>query len=156
MITTKTLSGYFFRIYMSWEYYLLNLLVFVFGYITCKTFYFFNSARLSVLMIKLSHVICLTILSKCIEAYSFATYTKLRALSKTGMPPGTDLYEKTKADDTDEVERFKEAIILSIIAAHPERFRTLISFNDWNSAMNYLQENRQVAAIFLTEGEKID
>ena len=141
---------------MGWESYFLYFLIFVFGYVTCKTFYFFVSARTSVLMIKLAHVISLTILSKCIEAYSYATYTKLRALSKTGMPPGSDLYEKVKQKDQEEVNQFKETTILAIISAHPERFRSIISFTDWKSAMNYLQENRQVANIFLMEGEKID
>ena len=141
---------------MGLEHYFLYILVFIFGYITCKTFYFFVSARTSVLMIKLAHVISLTILSKCIEAYSFATYTKLRALSKTGVVPGSDLYEKVKQKDREEVSQFKETTILSLIACHPERFRSLVSFSDWNTAMNYLQENRQVAAMFLMEGEKID
>jgi len=107
-------------------------------------------------MIKLAHVISLTILSKCIEAYSFATYTKLRALSKTGVVPGSELYEKVKQKDREEVKQFKETTILAIIAAHPEIFRTLVSFDDWNTAMNYLQENRQVAAVFLMEGNKVD
>jgi len=139
---------------MGWENYLLYFLVFTFGYITCKTFYFFTGARTAVLMIKLAHVISLTILSKCIEAYSYATYTKLRALSKTGVIPGSDLYEKVKEKDREEVSQFKETTILAIIAAHPERFRALVSFADWKGAMNYLQENRQVAAIFLMEGGK--
>lgn len=141
---------------MGWENYLLYILVFIFGYITCKTFYFFNGARASILMIKLAHIISLTILSQCIEAYSYATYTKLRALSKTGVIPGSDLYEKIREKGRDETAQFKEASILTIIAAHPKRFRPLISFNDWKSAMNYLQENRQVAALFLMEGEKSD
>ena len=141
---------------MGWENYLLYFLVFIFGYITCKTFYFFVGARTSVLMIKLAHVISLTILSKCIEAYSYATYTKLRALSKTCVIPGSDLYEKVKEKDREEVSQFKETTILAIIAAHPKRLQPLISFSDWIGAMNYLQENRQVAALFLMEGEKND
>ena len=107
-------------------------------------------------MIKLAHVISLTILSQCIEAYSYATYTKLRALSKTGVIPGSNLYEKIREKGRTETAQFKETSILSLIAAHPERFRSLISFNDWKGAMNYLQENRQVAALFLMEGEKSD
>ena len=132
------------------------MLVFIFGYITCKTFYFFNSARAGVLIIKLSHIICLTILSRCIEAYSYATYTKLRALSKTGVIPGSKIYEKVKEEDKAELQRFKEKIIASIVAVHPERFKTLITFSDWNGAMNYLEENRQVAILFLMEGEDFD
>ena len=112
--------------------------------------------RMGVLIIKLSHIISLTILSRCIEAYSHATYTKLRALSKTGVVPGSKIYQKVKEDDEAELGRFKEKIVASIVAVHPERFKTLVTFNDWNGAMNYLEENRQVALLFLMEGEDLD
>jgi hypothetical protein len=95
-------------------------------------------------------------LSRCIEAYSYATYTKLRALSKTGVVPGSKIYEKVKEDDKADLQQFKEKIIASIVAVHPERFKTLITFSDWNGAMNYLEENRQVALLFLMEGEDLD
>ena len=141
---------------MGWEYYLLNFLLFVFGYITCKTFYFFNGSRIAVLMIKLSHVICLTILSKCIEAYSYATYTKLATLAKTGVLPNDKIYKDVKAKDEKELDIFKKTIIASIIAAHPKTFSSLVTFSDWNSAMNYLQQNRRLASLFLMEDKNFD
>jgi len=45
---------------------LLYFLIFTFGYITCRTFYFLNAARKSILMIKATRLICLAWLSKTI------------------------------------------------------------------------------------------
>ena len=107
-------------------------------------------------MIKLSHVISLTILSKCIEAYSYATYTKLAALTKTGVLPNDKIYKEVKAKDEKELEIFKKTIVAAIIAAHPKTFSSLVSFSDWNTAMNYLEENRHLASLFLMEGKNFD
>ena len=47
--------------------YFLYFLVFLFGYVTCKTFYFLRANRISLSLIKLSHVIHLTSTVRCIE-----------------------------------------------------------------------------------------
>ena len=48
------------------EYY-LYFLTFLFGYFTCRTFYFLRANRISISLIKLSHVIYLSSVVKCIE-----------------------------------------------------------------------------------------
>ena len=53
---------------MEW---LLYVLVFVFGYYTCKTFYVFRSGALTVTMVKLAYVSSLLILVRALEQYSY-------------------------------------------------------------------------------------
>ena len=138
---------------MDWKYYLLNLLIFFFGYLTCQTFYFFKNTRVSIIILKVAHIVGLATLSRCIEAYAFATQTKLKALTKTGVLPNDPIYIKIKAEDEQRVSQFKESSILAVIAAHPEFLQRTVEFEDWNTAMNYLEENREIAMLFMSHGE---
>jgi len=138
---------------MDWKYYLLNLLVFFFGYLTCQTFYFLKNTRASIVILKVVHIVALSVLTRCIEAYSHATYTKLSALTKTGVLPNDPIYIKVKHQEEEKVSQFKESSILALIAAHPQFLHRVIEFEDWNTAMNYLEENREIAMLFLSHGE---
>jgi len=42
----------------------------------------------------------------------------------------------------------KSRSISTFLDCHPSFFRTMIEFDDWNSAMKYLQENKEVALKF--------
>ena len=141
---------------MSWEYYFLYFVTFIFGYLTCRIFYFFKTTRLSLMLLRVSHVVSLTILAKCIEEYAYATYTKLKALNKTGVLPNDPIYKKVKAKSEKKVEDFKQTSIATLLAVHPKQFLEITKFKDWPSAMDYLQENREVATLFLMEAEPND
>ena len=47
----------------------LHALVFIFGYVTCKTFYFLNTARISLKLIKSSRIIYLLMAARAVENY---------------------------------------------------------------------------------------
>ena len=49
------------------EYWWLYLLVFMFGYMTHKTFYFFRSVKISIGLIRVSQLVSLGVLAKSIE-----------------------------------------------------------------------------------------
>jgi hypothetical protein len=50
----------------------LYALVFMFGYVTCQTFYFIKSARVSLKLMKSSRVIYLLMMAKAMEKYKIA------------------------------------------------------------------------------------
>ena len=124
----------------------IGILIFIFGYLTCKTFYFIRSARTSLVVLKSAHVIYLSTLIKSIEHLSYSREMVLEQLIKT---------QKTSAQISsfemryeEDVRRFKNRAIDILLYSHPPFFRSMIEFDDWRSAMSYLEENRDSALRF--------
>ena len=135
---------------MGLEYYALHLLTFLFGYVTCRTFYFVKSSRISVRLLKVMHVVSLGILVKCIEEYSYAESQKLLALLKCGVTEQDEVYKKIVREHEQDLEPFKMRSIAIIHALHPDYFKPTIEFDDWDSAMKYLRDNKNIAQTFLS------
>ncbi len=135
---------------MGLEYYALHLLTFLFGYVTCRTFYFVKSSRISVRLLKVMHVVSLGILVKCIEEYSYAESQKLLALLKCGVTEQDEVYKKIVREHEQDLELFKMRSIAIIHALHPDYFKPTIEFDDWDSAMKYLRDNKNIAQTFLS------
>ena len=135
---------------MGLEFYALHLLTFLFGYVTCRTFYFFKSARISVSLLKVMHVVCLSILIKSIEEYSYAGTEKLKALSRCGVLPDDEIYKKVEIQNEQIIGLFKKRSIATIIALHPEYFRPTVEFKDWESAMVFMHRNKKIGQTFLS------
>jgi hypothetical protein len=79
-------------------------------------------------LVRVSSIIGLSILVKCIENYSYANLVKLEALRKTGV--------------------FKEDSITLMIHAHEGIFREIVPYSDWRSAMRFLESNKELAILF--------
>ena len=135
---------------MNFEQYTLYLLTFIFGYITCQTFYFFRATRISVRLLKVLHVIGLSILIKCVEEYSHAGTQKLITLLKCGVCPDDEVYKKTERLHEEETELFKKRGVAIIISLHPDYFKPIIEFEDWKTAMVFLEANKKIAQTFLS------
>lgn len=120
--------------------------MFVFGYVTHKTFYFLHSTRLAIMLIKMSHVIYLSSLIKSLENLSYARELVLEHLIRTERT-STQISTFEMSFNKD-VEHFKTKSISTIIHAHPEFFKPILEFDDWDSAMKYLQTNKKAALAF--------
>tara|TARA_R110000824_G_scaffold323162_2_gene510085 strand:+ start:1810 stop:2220 length:411 start_codon:yes stop_codon:yes gene_type:complete len=128
------------------EHWWLYLLVFIFGYMTHKTFYFLKSLRLSLILLRSSHVIYLSALTKALEHLSYAHETALQHLATT---------EKTSAQITsfkfrfdDDVKKLKTRSIDVLLELHPPFFRSTLEFEDWAGAMEHLTTHREAALAF--------
>lgn len=124
----------------------LHALVFIFGYITCKTFYFLNSARISLKLLKSGRVSYLLMCVKAVEHYTTANTLMKLHLEKI------DADDKTRKSFEilfgEEVANFKQRAIQQAIKVTPHIFRENLEFNDWPSAMLYLEQNRDEALQF--------
>ena len=116
---------------------LLHLLVFIFGYITCKTFYFFRANRISLSLIRLSHVIYLSSVVKSIETLIEARTTAI--ISDIQPTKSRDFFE-------DEIKTLKENSVAYLLQLHPRFYRDVLTFDDWESSMRYLNQNK--SAVF--------
>ena len=128
------------------EHWWIYLLTFFFGYVTCKTFYFFRSARLSLVLLRASHIIYLSALIKSLEHLSYAREIMLEHLLRTNK--GSAQISSFALNFDEDTRLLKSRSISTFLDCHPSFFRTMIEFDDWNSAMKYLQENKEVALKF--------
>lgn len=129
----------FFGGYMGpwWMY----VLVFLFGYITHKTFYFFRSLKISIGLIRISQLVSLAVLARSMENFYYSHTARLRQMRDD---------KKTEQDIKDarrsfniEIKDFKEKAISEILDLHPNFYDPIVDFDDWNSAMKYLEDNRE-------------
>ena len=114
----------------------LYILVFLFGYVTCQTFYFLNSTRVSLKLMKSSRIIYLLMMAKAMEKYKIAEEVMLSNLVKSDKDE--KIVNAFKHDIEMERQSFKERSISWLIDNTPSTFRDIIGFNDWNSAMKFL------------------
>tara|TARA_Y100000592_G_C5413066_1_gene289154 strand:+ start:258 stop:551 length:294 start_codon:yes stop_codon:yes gene_type:complete len=97
--------------------------------------------------------VSLSILLKCIEEYSGAVAHKLMALNNCGIIVTDPVYKKVSHESDMVIEDFKFRSIQSIKAMHAGFFEPTVSFDDWDSAMNFLGDNREVVERFFKYGE---
>jgi hypothetical protein len=117
-------------------------LVFIFGYLTCKVFYYLKSARLSIQLIQTSNLVSLFLLTRALENFEHSRALCLKDLR------GKDISErnlKIYEENLDlEIELFKKRSISLLLEVHPDFFQEVAPYTDWRSAMNYLESNRNV------------
>jgi hypothetical protein len=120
--------------------YILGLICFVFGYLSHKIFA--SLIGLGRTMILCNHMIldCLYISRVMIEDVAFIRTIKTKEMRDLGVTDKTISHSQAIHDKT--MNDWKENCIRKIIVAYPLIARGSLKFNDWNSAMKHLQENR--------------
>lgn len=131
---------------MEW---FLYILVFIFGYCTCRTFYFLRASRLSLSLVKCAELISLAMLAKSVEGYEFSRNRALKKLIDNGHSDSKIKNQKIASEN--EILKYKEASVISLTQCYNEFFINFCKFEDWASAMKYLEENRYFAQAFLNK-----
>jgi len=125
-------------------------LVFIFGYITCKTFYFLNATRVSLKLLKSSRVAYLLMAAKIVEQYAVSEYSMKRYLKESQQDE--EVIKAFKIKFEQDLEDFKNSTIQDIIHNTPPTFRENLEFDDWRSAMRFLRHNKEDAFNFWRMG----
>jgi|TARA_R110001592_G_scaffold157619_2_gene388478 LPS O-antigen subunit length determinant protein (WzzB/FepE family) len=128
----------------------LHALVFIFGYITCKTFYFLNATRVSLKLLKSSRVAYLLMAAKIVEQYAVSEYSMKRYLKESQQDE--EVIKAFKIKFEQDLEDFKNSTIQDIIHNTPPTFRENLEFDDWRSAMRFLRHNKEDAFNFWRMG----
>jgi len=122
--------------------YTMMVLMFVLGYLTCKTFYYLRSARLGITLIQTSNLFSLFILARALENYEISRTLCLADLKRKNMSErNLDIYKENLQR---EVDSFKKKSIDSLLAAHPHFFKSVTNYNDWDSGMKFLEDHRDL------------
>ena len=129
------------------EHWWLYLLVFVFGYLTHKTFYFVRSSRISIGLIRMSQLISLGILARSMENFYYAHTARLRQLKENN--ESAAVIKDTRRSFNMEISTYKEKAIKEMIESHPKFYAPIVNFTDWKSAMKYLETHRSVVTHLL-------
>ena len=124
------------------------------GWLTCSGLYFFNSTRLTALIVKMSYAFYLTIINKGLEYLHYANINRLEALRKNGKSYGHEEYESLKRDNDKIIERYKDNSIAYLLQAHPDLFKDFIEFDDWRGSQKFLNNNKMAAIMFSKEINK--
>tara|TARA_B100000700_G_C14803230_1_gene741610 strand:- start:139 stop:543 length:405 start_codon:yes stop_codon:yes gene_type:complete len=124
----------------------LHALTFIFGYVTCKTFYFLNTTRLSLKLLKSSRIIYLIMATRALENYA----TSERIMKKHLMETDSDLETQKSFEQKFEQETlvFKAQAISNLIEQTPQAFKPGLEFDDWPTAMAHLQKHKEEALRF--------
>ena len=123
---------------MNW---LLYILIFVFGYVTCKTFYFLRTTRLSLNLVRGASVIYISSMVKAVEKMSYAQEAMLEYMLKTER--GSAEISAFQLQFDREVKYLKDTSIDVMMTLHPEFFRQMVEFEDWDSAMEYAEKYKE-------------
>ena len=124
----------------------LYALVFLIGYVTCQTFYFFKSTRVSLKLMKSGRVIYLLMMAKAMENYKIAEEVMLTNLKDS--ESDQIVIDRFKRGVEDERKSFKSKSVMWLINNTPQTFRDIIGFDDWDSAMQYLVLHQEEAYKF--------
>mgnify|MGYP004046199325 CR=1 FL=1 len=126
-------------------------LVFLFGYITCRTFYFIRASRISLSLLVYSQVIYLSSMVKILESLLHTKYfvNGLRKSAKEMSPVCNDIDQKVN----NEIAILKDNSINYLINMHPKFYRDSLKFKDWDTSMQFLGENKREAFNFWKHDE---
>jgi len=128
---------------MNW---LLYVLIFIFGYVTCKTFYFLKATRLSLVLTRASHIIYLSCMIKALESMAHGRGIALEQMLRTDKSASHISAFEYRYDE--DVRQFKERSIDILRELHPDFFRKMIEFENWSEASKYLDGHRDIAFKF--------
>ena len=119
----------------------LYFLVFLLGYTTCKLFYFIIGTRKSIQVVRLAQLVALSIIARSLENFSHSKYYAMCVMKESGESDHN--IDAFKYLHTEELDRYKRKSIEEIINVHGKIFNQVVDFNDWKSAMKYLETNKQ-------------
>ena len=124
----------------------LYVLVFIFGYVTCKTFYFVRASRISLSLLLYSQVIYLSSMVKIFESFLQIKYFSagIRKSAKEMAPVCDQIDKKVER----EIAILKDNSINYLINMHPKFYRENLKFEDWDSSMRFLKDKKQEAFNF--------
>lgn len=121
-------------------------LVFIFGYMTCRTFYFVKASRISLRILIYCQIIYISIMLEIIEKLQ-----KTKSFSneiKRSVKEMASVCDEINEKIDEEMSILKNNSIKYLINMHPKFYRDSLKFEDWDSSMRFLKDKKQEAFNF--------
>ena len=125
------------------------MLVFAFGYLTHKTFYFLRAVKISIGLMRVSQLISLAVLAKSMENFYYSHTARLRHMREHG--ESEKAIRDTRRSFNAEIMEYKERAIKEMLELHPKFYDPIVDFDNWNSGMRYLEENKKFVLNLLSQ-----
>lgn len=127
----------------------LYLLVFVFGCLTHKTFFFFRSVKTSIGLIRVSQLISLAVLAKSMENFYYSHTARVRQMREDD-ESDKNIKDLRRSFNV-EISNYKEKAIKEMLDLHPRAYAPIVDFDNWKSAMKYLEDNKQYVLALINQ-----
>ena len=138
---------------MFW-YFIVGCIGLVWGYAMGYVVRIKSTTDIGQQIINVSNIIGLSIILKCIEEYSYANRTKIKALMMEGTTRDDEKYRLLKRNQQKIMDNFKINSINSLIRLHSGVYNKVLPYHDWQSAMVFLKENKELVFLFRKGVEK--
>tara|TARA_R100000664_G_C2725069_1_gene117273 strand:+ start:302 stop:724 length:423 start_codon:yes stop_codon:yes gene_type:complete len=119
----------------------LYALMFIFGYLTHKTFYFLRATKISISLIRVSQLVSLAVLARSMENFYYSHTSRLRHMRESGQ--SEKAIKEARRSFNAEIKHYKKKAVEEILNLHPKFYDQIIDFDDWKTAMDYLENNKQ-------------
>jgi hypothetical protein len=119
---------------------LLIVLSFISGFIFCRVLVFVSATSLSANLLRAANLACLYTFVKSFERITYYNNLALNDYIKSGASERNIEVYKNNLDE--EMRLFKSRCVKTLVDSKPALFRKMVSFDDWPTAMLYLNENR--------------
>ena len=120
--------------------YIIGLICFIFGYITHKLLSSLLNFGRVIILCKQMILDCLYISLIMTEDIAYVRQLKTKEMRDLGITEKTISHSQTIYDRT--MNGWKDACIRKVTTSCPTLLREQLNFDDWPSAIKYLQENR--------------
>ena len=118
----------------------IYVLVFIFGYMTHKTFYFFRSLKISIGLIRVSQLVSLAVLATSLENFYYSHTARLRQMRENNESEKN--IKDARRSFNIEIKDYKDKAIKEILDLHPKFYDPIVDFDNWKSAMEHLEKNK--------------
>ena len=123
------------------EEYILYIAAFVSGILFNALWGYLYGLGSSILMVKVAMIDSLLILAKNIQTVLEIGQLKVMALEMAGKDERAIAFQKSV--NSSEISSLKNTVIRNYINCIPPKYNNLISFHNWDTAMDYLNEDLQ-------------
>ena len=121
-------------------------LVFIFGYITCRTFYFIRASRISLSLLVYSQIIYLSAMVKILD--NLMTIKHFSKHVRKSFKEVSSVCDEVEKNVDTEISILKDNSINYLINMHPKFYRDSLKFEDWDSSMRFLKDKKEEAFNF--------
>ena len=128
---------------------LFYLLFFLFGYVTCRMLYFAKANRTTFQLLTLVQLTALFIITRALENFHYSKQYRLSIMTKNN--DSDHNINAFKISFEEELSSFKARSIKRILDAHDGIFKGFAPFEDWDSAMEFLESNKETVLNNMTK-----
>ena len=121
---------------------LFYLMFFLFGYATCRMLYYAKANRTTFQLLTLAQLTALYVITRALENFYYSKQYRLNIMAENKDSDHNIGAFKIRFEE--ELSLFKNRSIKRIVDAHDGIFKGFAPFEDWESAMEFLESNKEI------------